>query len=80
MTAVSMGFVLGGDELNTENAGWGGLIGGAIVGVMGFLITLTLFLRVKEVLHPRHTNALYTRRHKPDFRTHHGSSNLCHDL
>lgn len=49
MTAVSMGFVLGGDELNTENAGWGGLIGGAIVGVMGFLITLTLFLRVKEV-------------------------------
>src|SRR5699024_2891196 len=49
MTAVSMGLVLGGDELNTENAGWGGLIGGAIVGVMGFLITLTLFLRVKEV-------------------------------
>lgn len=49
MTAVSMGFVLGGDELSTENAGWGGLIGGAIVGVMGFLITLTLFLRVKEV-------------------------------
>ena len=49
MTAVSMGFVLGGDELNTENAGWGGLIGGAIVGVMGFLITFTLFLRVKDV-------------------------------
>ncbi|WP_299033548.1 hypothetical protein [uncultured Anaerococcus sp.] len=49
MTAVSMGFVLGGDELNTENAGWGGLFGGAVVGIMGFLITLTLFLRVKEV-------------------------------
>ncbi|WP_296114891.1 hypothetical protein [uncultured Anaerococcus sp.] len=49
MTAVSMGFVLGGDELNTENAGRGGLIGGAIVGVMGFLITITLLIRVKEV-------------------------------
>ena len=49
MTAVSMGFVLGGDELNTENAGWGGLFGGAVVGIMGFLITRTLFLRVKEV-------------------------------
>lgn len=49
MTAVSMGFVLGGDELNTKNAGWGGLFGGAVVGIMGFLITFTLFLRVKEV-------------------------------
>ena len=49
MTAVSMGFVLGGDELNTENAGRGGLIGGAIVGVMVFLITITLLIRVKEV-------------------------------
>ncbi|WP_311481739.1 hypothetical protein [uncultured Anaerococcus sp.] len=49
MTAVSMGLVLGGDELSTENAGRGGLIGGAIVGVMGVLITLTLFIRVEEV-------------------------------
>ena len=49
MTAVSMGLVLGGDELSTENAGRGGLIGGAIVGIMGVLITLTLFIRVEEV-------------------------------
>ena len=49
MTAVSMGLVLGGDELSSENAGWGGLLGGAIVGIMGVLITLTLFIRVEEV-------------------------------
>ena len=49
MTAVSMGLVLGGDELSSENAGWGGLLGGAIVGIMGVLITLSLFIRVEEV-------------------------------
>lgn len=49
MTAVSMGLVLGGDELSTENAGKGGLMGGAIVGIMGVLITLTLLIRVEEV-------------------------------
>lgn len=49
MTAVSMGLVLGGDELSSENVGWVGLLGGAIVGIMGVLITLTLFIRVEEV-------------------------------
>lgn len=49
MTAVSMGLVLGGDELSTTNAGRGGLLGGAIVGVMGVLITLTLLIRVNDV-------------------------------
>nr|WP_072536328.1 hypothetical protein [Anaerococcus mediterraneensis] len=49
MTAVSMGFVLGGDELNTEDAGKGGLFGGAIVGLMGLMISLTLFLRVEDI-------------------------------
>lgn len=49
MTAVSMGLVLGGDELSTTNAGRGGLLGGAIVGVIGVLITLTLLIRVNDV-------------------------------
>ncbi len=49
MTAVSMALVLGGDELNTGEAGIGGLIGGLLVGILGILIVLTLFIRVNEV-------------------------------
>jgi hypothetical protein len=49
MTAVSMALVLGGDELNTAMAGIGGLLGGLLVGILGILIVLTLFIRVDEV-------------------------------
>ncbi|MDU5149746.1 hypothetical protein [uncultured Anaerococcus sp.] len=49
MTAVSMALVLGGDELNTGEAGLGGLLGGLLVGILGILIVLTLFIRVDEV-------------------------------
>lgn len=49
MTAVSMALVLGGDELNTGEAGIGGLLGGLLVGILGILIVLTLFIRVDEV-------------------------------
>lgn len=49
MTGVSMALVLGGDEINSGEAGLGGLIGGLIVGILGALIVLTLFIRVDEV-------------------------------
>ena len=49
MTAVSMGLVLGGDEMSSDDAGKGGLFGGAIAGIMGIIISLTLFIRIKEV-------------------------------
>lgn len=49
MTAVSMALVLGGNELNTAMAGIGGLLGGLLVGILGILIVLTLFIRVDEV-------------------------------
>lgn len=38
MSAVSMGLVLGGEELNTKDAGIGGLLGGSIAGILGLLI------------------------------------------
>lgn len=49
MTGVSMALVLGGDELNTGEAGIGGLLGGLLVGILGVLIVLTLFIRIDEV-------------------------------
>ena len=49
MSAVSMGLVLGGEELNTKDAGIGGLLGGSIAGILGLLISFTLFIRVGEV-------------------------------
>lgn len=49
MRGVSMGLVLGGEELNTQDAGIGGLLGGAIAGILGILISFTLFIRVDEV-------------------------------
>lgn len=49
MSGVSMGFVLGGEELNPAEAGIGGLLGGAIAGILGILISFTLFIRVDEV-------------------------------
>lgn len=49
MSGVSMGLVLGGEELNTADAGIGGLLGGSIAGILGILITFTLFIRVDEV-------------------------------
>ncbi|WP_394011217.1 YkvI family membrane protein [Anaerococcus cruorum] len=49
MSGVSMGLVLGGEELNTQDAGIGGLLGGAIAGILGILISFTLFIRVGEV-------------------------------
>lgn len=49
MTAVSMALVLGGDELNTGEAGMGGLVGGLLVGILGILIVLTLLIRIDEI-------------------------------
>lgn len=49
MTGVSMAFVLGGDEFNSKEALKGGIFGGLIVGILGILIALTLFLRIGEV-------------------------------
>ena len=49
MSGVSMGFVLGGEELNPSEAGVGGLLGGAIAGLLGILISFTLFIRIDEV-------------------------------
>ncbi|MDO5047156.1 MAG: hypothetical protein Q4D88_01255 [Anaerococcus sp.] len=49
MTGISMAFVLGGDEINTKEAGKGGLLGGLIVGILGVLIVLTLFIRIDDV-------------------------------
>lgn len=49
MSGVSMGLVLGGEELNTQDAGIGGLLGGSIAGILGILISFTLFIRVDEV-------------------------------
>lgn len=51
MSGVSMGFVLGGEELNPNEAGIGGMLGGAIAGLLGILISFTLFIRVDEVAH-----------------------------
>ena len=49
MSGVSMGLVIGGEELNTKEAGIGGFLGGAIAGILGILISFTLFIRVEEV-------------------------------
>ena len=49
MSGVSMGLVLGGEELNTQDAGIGGLLGGSIAGILGILSSFTLFIRVDEV-------------------------------
>lgn len=49
MSGVSMGFVLGGEELDPREAGIGGLLGGAIAGLLGILISFTLFIRVDEL-------------------------------
>lgn len=49
MSGVSMGFVLGGEELDPREAGIGGLLGGAIAGLLGILISFTLFIRIDEV-------------------------------
>ncbi|MDD7463425.1 MAG: hypothetical protein SOW41_05435 [Anaerococcus sp.] len=46
MSAVSMAFVLGGSRLNSKEAGHAGLIGGFLVGILGFLIGFTLFLNI----------------------------------
>lgn len=51
MSGVSMGLVLGGEELNPREAGIGGLLGGAIAGILGLLISFTLFIRVEELGH-----------------------------
>ena len=49
MSGVSMGFVLGGEELNPSEAGIGGLLGGAIAGILGMLLSFTMFIRIEEV-------------------------------
>lgn len=49
MSAVSMAFVLGGSRLNSKEAGHSGLIGGLLVGVLGFLIGFTLFLNINLI-------------------------------
>lgn len=49
MSSVSMGFVLGGEELNPSEAGLGGLLGGAIAGVLGILVAFTVFIKVDQV-------------------------------
>lgn len=46
MSAVSMAFVLGGSRLNSKEAGRAGLVGGFLVGLLGFLIGFTLFLNI----------------------------------
>ena len=46
MSGVSMGFVLGGEELNPNEAGLGGLVGGAIAGILGILVAFTVFIKV----------------------------------
>lgn len=46
MSAVSMAFVLGGSRLDSRQAGHAGLFGGFLVGLLGFLIGLTLFLNI----------------------------------
>lgn len=49
MSASSMAFVLGGSRLNSKEAGLSGLIGGFLVGILGFLIGFTLFLNISLV-------------------------------
>lgn len=49
MSAVSMAFVLGGSKFNSKEAGRAGLIGGFLVGILGFLIGFTLFLNIDLV-------------------------------
>jgi len=49
MCSVSMGFVLGGEEMNPSEAGLGGLLGGAISGILGLLVAFTIFIRIDEV-------------------------------
>lgn len=49
MTGVSMAFVLGGELLDSKVAGKGGFYGGILVGLIGVLIALTLFVKVDSV-------------------------------
>lgn len=49
MSAASMAFVLGGSRLDSKEAGHSGLIGGFLVGILGFLIGFTLFLNINLV-------------------------------
>lgn len=49
MSAVSMAFVLGGSRLDSKEAGKSGLIGGFLVGILGFLIGFTIFLNINLV-------------------------------
>lgn len=49
LTGASMGFVLGGEHLDLRIASRGGLIGGAITGIITFMSSVTLFARIDTV-------------------------------
>lgn len=49
MTGVSMAFVLGGELLDYKMAGKGGFYGGMLVGLIGFVIAMTLFVKIDSV-------------------------------
>lgn len=51
IVAVSMAIVIGGANLDTRAAGWGGLVGGCFFALLLTLTCIALFLKVEKVGH-----------------------------
>ncbi len=50
MMGASMAMVMGGDEDKPKLAGFGGLLGGALIGIMVMLVTVALTLTINSVI------------------------------
>lgn len=50
ITGASMAIVLGGNAFQLKEAGWGGLVGGLIVGLIGIVIAMVLYVRLDQVM------------------------------
>ena len=50
ITGASMAIVLGGNAFQLKEAGRGGLVGGLIVGLIGIVITMVLYVRLDQVM------------------------------
>lgn len=50
ITGASMAIVLGGNAFQLKEAGRGGLVGGLIVGLIGIIIAMVLYVRLDQVM------------------------------
>ncbi|WP_019134595.1 YkvI family membrane protein [Kallipyga massiliensis] len=50
ITGASMAIVLGGNAFHLKEAGRGGLVGGLIVGLIGIVIAMVLYVRLDQVM------------------------------